>query len=90
MYGEKTGHCSSFDPQDACGHCDCGFRFEDVKQHRRVVCVPEVDCMATGSNTLCEKFFSKIPQIGSSGVIFLSQELQPDTNYFCCPPVKMI
>jgi hypothetical protein len=23
-------------------------------------------------------------------VNFLAQELQPDTNYFCCPPVKMI
>ncbi len=29
---------------------------------------PEVDCMATRTNAICEKFFSEIPQMGSKGV----------------------
>jgi hypothetical protein len=33
---------------------------------------PEVDCMATRTNTICKKFFSKIPQIGATGVNFLA------------------
>lgn len=52
--------------------------------------LPEVDCFASSQNTVCEKFFSKIPQLGSSGVNFLAQGLSPNVNYFCCPPVKMI
>jgi len=52
--------------------------------------VPEVDCCAARSNAVCEKFFSKIPQVGTSGVNFLSQKLESGVNYFCCPPVKMI
>jgi hypothetical protein len=32
---------------------------------------PEFDCMASRRNAICEKYFSKIPQIGSSGVNFL-------------------
>jgi hypothetical protein len=51
---------------------------------------PEVDCMATRTNAICEKFFSKIPQIGSAGVNFLTQRLETAVNYYCCPPVKMI
>jgi hypothetical protein len=51
---------------------------------------PEFDCMASRRNAICEKYFSKIPQIGSSGVNFLAQNLSPNVNYFCCPPVKMI
>jgi hypothetical protein len=35
---------------------------------------PSFDCMATSRNSVCEKFFSKIPQIGSAGVNFLCQE----------------
>jgi hypothetical protein len=46
--------------------------------------------MATRKNAICQKFFSKIPQIGTAGVNFLSQELQPGVLYYCCPPVKMI
>jgi hypothetical protein len=38
---------------------------------------------------LCKILF-KIPQIGSSGVNFLAQELKENVKYFCCPPVKMI
>ncbi len=66
-------------------HERCVDRDDLVKVFEKLNFVLDVDCMATRSNTLCEKFFSKIPQIGSSGVNFLSQELQPDTNYFCCP-----
>jgi hypothetical protein len=51
---------------------------------------PEFDCMASRRNAICEKYFSKIPQIGSSGVNFLAQNLLPNVNYFCCLPVKMI
>jgi hypothetical protein len=68
----------------------CVDRDDLVKVFTKLNFEPEIDCMATRSNTLCEKFFSKIPQIGSLGVNFMSQELRPDTNYFCCPPVKMI
>ena len=51
---------------------------------------PDVDCMATRSNAVCEKFYSKIPQIGSEGVNFLCQNLRTDCMYYCCPPVKLI
>jgi hypothetical protein len=47
---------------------------------------PDFDCMATRRNAICQKFFSNIPQIGSAGVNFLGQLLQPDITYFCCPP----
>ncbi len=51
---------------------------------------PDVHCFASRRNTMCEKLFSKIPQIGSPGVNFLAQELKENVNYYCCPPVKMI
>ena len=51
---------------------------------------PEVDCCATRYNAVCGKFFSKIPQVGTAGVNFLSQNLQEGIQYYCCPPVKMI
>jgi hypothetical protein len=49
---------------------------------------PNFDCMATRKNSVCKKFYSKIPQIGSDGVDFLCQELKPDVQYFCCPPLN--
>ena len=52
--------------------------------------MPDVDCCASRKNAVCVKFYSKIPQIGSSGVNFLAQELKENVKYFCCPPVKMI
>jgi Reverse transcriptase (RNA-dependent DNA polymerase) len=52
--------------------------------------VPEVDCCATAENTVCDKYFSKIPQLGTSGINFLSQKLEQGTKYYCCPPIKMI
>jgi hypothetical protein len=39
---------------------------------------------------LCVLFYSKIPQMGSSGVNILAQDLKENVKYFCCPPVKMI
>jgi hypothetical protein len=39
---------------------------------------PDFDCMATRRNAICQKIFSNIPQIGSAGVNFLGQLLQPD------------
>ncbi len=51
---------------------------------------PDFDCMATRKNAICQRFYSKIPQIGTAGVNFLSQELQPGVLYYCCPPVRMI
>jgi len=52
--------------------------------------MPDFDCMASRKNAICKNFYSKIPQIGSKGVNFLSQKLSVDVKYFCCPPVKMI
>jgi hypothetical protein len=49
---------------------------------------PEVDCMATRTNAICEKFFSKIPQISSKGVNFLAQSLETSVCYYYCPPSK--
>ena len=46
--------------------------------------------MATRTNAICPRFFSKIPQVGTEGVNFLAQELQENTMYYCCPPVKTI
>ena len=34
---------------------------------------PTVDCFASSTNTICNKFVSKIPQIGASGVNFFAQ-----------------
>jgi hypothetical protein len=50
--------------------------------------VPDFDCMVTGKNAICKKFYSKIPQVGTCGVKFLCQELLPTVSYFCGPPVK--
>jgi hypothetical protein len=50
----------------------------------------DVHCFASRRNTLCEKLFLKILQIGNAGVNFLAQELKENVNYYCCPPVKMI
>jgi hypothetical protein len=52
--------------------------------------MPDVDFCTSRKNAVCVKFYSKIPQIGSSGVNFLAQELEENVKYFCCPPVKMI
>ena len=51
---------------------------------------PSVDCFASSNNKICEKFFSKIPQIATSGVNFFCQKLDERENYFCCPPTKLI
>ena len=51
---------------------------------------PTVDCFASSTNKICGKFFSKIPQIGSSGVNFFVQDLKVHETYFCCPPTKLV
>jgi hypothetical protein len=57
----------------------------------RQLCLrPTVDAFASRNNSLCEKFFSKWPQVGSSGMNFFAQSLVPEEIYFCCPPVKDI
>ena len=68
----------------------CIDRTDLAKVFRKLDYHPEVDCMATRTNAICPRFFSKIPQVGTEGVNFLAQELHENTMYYCCPPVKMI
>ena len=42
---------------------------------------PTVDAMATDRNKMCSKFFSAIPQQGSSGINFFAQKLSPREIY---------
>ena len=49
---------------------------------------PTIDAFASSENAVCQRFFSKWPQIGSEGVNFFTQELRKEEVYFCCPPVK--
>ena len=35
--------------------------------------VPSIDCFSSGANNMCTKFFSKVPQSGSSGVNFFAK-----------------
>ncbi len=49
-----------------------------------------VNAFASRSNSTCDKFFFKWPQVGSSGVNFFVQLLVPEEVYFYCPPVKDI
>ena len=51
---------------------------------------PEVDCMASNSNSICKQFFSHRPQVGAAGVNFFCQQLLQGVKYYCCPPVKLI
>ena len=51
---------------------------------------PSLDFFASSASTVCDQFYSKIPQNGSVGVNFLAQKLFRHINYFCCPPTKMI
>lgn len=49
---------------------------------------PTVDGFASSSNNITQAFFSKIPQVGSQGVDFFTQQLRVDEVYYLCPPVK--
>ena len=52
--------------------------------------MPTVDAFASSHNTVCQKYFSLIPQTGSAGVNFFAQNLSQAEKYFCCPPVSLI
>ena len=51
---------------------------------------PTTDAFASSRNSICQKFFSKGPQIGSTGINFFGQFLSPEEVYYCCPPVHEI
>ena len=51
---------------------------------------PDIDCFASHTNAICERFFSRSPQLHSAGVNFFSQLLNPSLRYFCCPPVRLL
>ena len=51
---------------------------------------PSIDCFASSEIQICSTFFSKIPQLGSSGVNFFAQSLDDSEEYFCFPPTKLI
>ena len=52
--------------------------------------VPSIDCFSSGANNMCAKFFSKVPQSGSSGVNFFCQKLFSSDVLWVCPPVNLI
>ena len=47
-----------------------------------------VDGFATSVNKKCGKYFSKIPQLHTSGVNFFAQKLVSKEVYWLCPPIK--
>ena len=51
---------------------------------------PTIDAFASMHNTVCDQFFSLVPQTGTSGVNFFAQSLSDTQKYFCCPPVRLI
>jgi hypothetical protein len=68
----------------------CIDRDDLIKMFKELNFLPHLDCCTSRKNTSWEKFYSKIPQIGSCGVNFLAQDLKENVKYLCCPPVKMI
>lgn len=52
--------------------------------------VPTIDAFASEANSICTRFFSKIPQNNCTGINFFAQVLNSHEIYFCCPPVKEI
>ena len=52
--------------------------------------VPTINAFASKESTFCSIFFSKIPQLGSSGTHFLSQTLSSSERYFFCWLVSAI
>jgi hypothetical protein len=50
---------------------------------------PDVDCFASATNAVCPLFFSKVPQLNTSGVDFLTQR-PSQKNLFLCPPVSCV
>ena len=52
---------------------------------RRITC----DTFAYNTNARCQKFYSKIPSLGCSGINAYSMDWSNDFNYVC-PPIKDI
>jgi hypothetical protein len=50
--------------------------------------LPDLDCMATRTSSVCRNFFSKGVCMHSKGQDFFAQKLEEGVKYFCCPPVK--
>ena len=47
------------------------------------------DAMASSTNTICEKFYSKLPSLNSCGVDIFSQSLDCAQFFFVFPPVSL-
>jgi hypothetical protein len=63
-------------------------RAEQVKLFAELNFIPDVDCMATPSSSVCQKFFAKGISREAVGQDFFAQKLQPGVKYYCCPPVR--
>ena len=64
---------------------------EDFNQVINTVGVrPDVDCFATDKNKKCDIFFSRYPELGSSGVDCFSQALDSSKTYLAVPPISLI
>ena len=51
---------------------------------------PTIDAMATTRNSMCERFFSGVPQYRSMGINFFAQTLSAKEVYWICPPPKSV
>ena len=51
---------------------------------------PTVDAFASRLTARLPIFFSKCPQMNTSGIDFFSQDLQSDQVYWCTPPVSIV
>ena len=47
------------------------------------------DAMASSTNTICQKFYSKLPSLNSCGVDIFSQSLDCEEFFFVFPPVSL-
>lgn len=57
---------------------------------KKFAVIPTVDAFSSNVNAKFVKFFSKIPQIGTSGINFFAQRLSSEEIYWCCPPPKFV
>ena len=51
---------------------------------------PDIDCFASNNNSKTKTFYSKIPQLNTSGVNFFAQKLNLNSFYWACPPTHLI
>jgi hypothetical protein len=63
-------------------------RAELVKLFAELRFKPDVDCMATQSSSVCQRYFAKGISRDAEGQDFFAQKLQPGVKYYCCPPVR--